>query len=132
VTDRRAKATCNILYACARVDQFRERLHLVHRVHGEALHILRETGFQSVFLGAQHARRGVVAGDTALLGEELEGAEPPSAGGDGVATVFTGDDGEVLEQAVRFDGGGERFDIDALVRVPDVAFVNAEFAQGNE
>ena len=89
-----------------------ERDHLVGGVHRDADDVFRERELAGIAVRGDLARHRVEGIEGAVLGERLQGREAASAGDDGIALgavlggiVGAGD--EVLQQAVRLDGGDE-------------------------
>ena len=112
-----------------------EGAELVQRVQRRALDVLGETVFLGQTFRADDARNGCVLRQALLLGEQLQRAEAPAAGGHlvdaglGARFVEHRPNGEGLEQGAPGDVLGELLDGDARLHLTDVALGQHELVE---
>ena len=105
---RDAEIRRNVLNGPAFGHQRREGFKLVCRVHGFALHVLREAGGAGRAIGYAQARHLPILGDAVLLCQQLEGDQPAATGHDFVMlAIGGGNHDQVLQQAHALDGSGQ-------------------------
>ena len=105
---RNAEIRCNVFNRSAFGHQRSERFKLVCRVHGFALHVLREAGGAGRAIGHQQAGHLPILGDAVFLCQQLEGDEAAATGHHLVMLAIAGGNhDQVLQQAHTLDGSGQ-------------------------